>query len=57
MFYHTQNLFIVYSFMSLFLSSSAINVSPASDITGALLKLTITGHDFTCPNTNCSGIQ
>jgi hypothetical protein len=26
-------------------------------ITGSPLKLTIIGHDFTCSNMNCSGIQ
>ena len=43
--------------ISLFLSSSAINVNPASDVTGSPSKLTIAGHDFTCSNMNCSGIQ
>ena len=43
--------------ISLFLSSSGINVKPTSDVTGSPFKLTTTGHDFTCPNTNCSGIE
>lgn len=29
----------------------------ASDVTGLPLKLTITGHDNTGSNMNCSGIQ
>ena len=29
----------------------------ASDVTGSPLKLTTTGHDSTCSNMNCSGIQ
>jgi hypothetical protein len=43
--------------ISFFLSSPAISVNPASDVTGLPLKLTITGHDSTCSNMNCSGIQ
>ncbi|MHC5779637.1 hypothetical protein [Nostoc sp.] len=39
------------------MSSSAIKVNPASDVTGSPLKLTTTGHDFTGSNMNSSGIQ